>query len=451
MASCASDVIGLTCNNITSAAAVAPGIMNATTDVTSTGGGGSEASPPSTAKLVHAWTYTLLYGYGLPALCIIGFCGNVLNFVVLPRKMKRNMTREGVSATIGLLALAIADLCFCVSAFPSMYLPQSNQYEARGFLLSYRCYSAAVINIFIMTSTWLTIVMATDRYKAICSPFKASRHTSYQQTMVGIALTFLLSAMFNMPVFWRYRVVETTLRDNVTLQYSLYQRNLINTTVDHIYRALWAILGNILPFVLLLTYHRKLATAIVRSTEFGSTTSHNERVNRRRQKDSNRITATLRAIVFMFLILVAPSEIAKVLVALFGGQDVLSNHIYLTIELVTNVTQTVNFSANFILYCIVNKSFRDTARELLFCKRRVTSRHAYSVAEHNDHTSSFRVANGNVNRYNTLRRVNSSSTPEKHNSAPGQRSARVQNTVLLGSCKRTLEQKPEEQQQPVHV
>ena len=169
--------------------------------------------------------------------------------------------------------------------------------------------------------------------------------------------------------------------------YELHQQHLMTSkTVDHVYKLLWALVGNIVPFVLLCFFYNRLTTAISQSTQFNRGTS--QPLSRRKQQDSARITATLNAIVVMFLLLVAPSEIVKEVVSLIQS-DLKSSPVYLTAELITNFMQTINFTANFILYCIVNKSFRAATKQLLCCGR--LQRHdGYNVTQLNDQTSSVR-------------------------------------------------------------
>lgn len=86
--------------------------------------------------------------------------------------------------------------------------------------------------------------------------------------------------------------------------------------------------------------------------------------HRRRHTDTalNSVTATLVSIVVMFLVLVSPSEILKFSFNLAKVDSALSA----VIRDVTNFMQALNFSANFILYCVMNKYFRETLTAM-FC------------------------------------------------------------------------------------
>ncbi|GFN75187.1 FMRFamide receptor [Plakobranchus ocellatus] len=85
----------------------------------------------------------------------------------------------------------------------------------------------------------------------------------------------------------------------------------------------------------------------------------------RRPSDSalNSVTATLVAVVILFLVLVSPSELLKFSIS-YTGASACQERIVLY---VTNFMQVLNFSLNFVLYCAVNKTFRHTLHGLVCC------------------------------------------------------------------------------------
>ena len=150
-------------------------------------------------KQLYEEVYHVLYGYGLPTICACGFLGNVMNLIILAGKhVQRSLGRMEQSANVGLISLAVADMIFCITAFPSTFLPKDMVFTQRGFLSFYACYCAAVINVFIMTSTWLTVTMSTERYLAICHPLKSRKILTMTRTKVAIVMVYILSALFNL-------------------------------------------------------------------------------------------------------------------------------------------------------------------------------------------------------------------------------------------------------------
>ena len=50
--------------------------------------------------------------------------------------------------------------------------------ENLSFQLLYRAYGAAIINNFMLSSTWLTVAMSFGRYLAVCHPLGVLRETT---------------------------------------------------------------------------------------------------------------------------------------------------------------------------------------------------------------------------------------------------------------------------------
>ena len=327
-------------------------------------------------QLVFEKVTYVLYCYGLPIICACGFLGNVLNLVILAgKRIQRSLKHREQSANTCLIALAFADMMFCIMAFPTTFLPSDGRYEYKGFMLYYSVYCAAIINIFIMTSTWLTVSMATERYLAICHPLRSRNFISLQRTKVAIVMVYLLSTVFNLPVFLRYHIKHNKC-GNVTW-YSSDITIILSDNFDHAYRAIWAIVGNLIPLLLLFIFNFCLMREIHKSYAMRKQMNGQTcRIHHYQRESSNRVTITLLAIVIMFFILVAPSEVIKH-VAYLTGSDLSRNYTYLTVEVITNLMQTINFSANFILYCIINRSFRRRMQEMLcFRYRRYNMDHS---------------------------------------------------------------------------
>ena len=66
-----------------------------------------------------------------------------------------------------------------------------------------------LINVFQVSSTWLTVNMALGRYFAICRPLHARGYINARGTRLTVALIFIGATIFNLPRFWHYRAVET--------------------------------------------------------------------------------------------------------------------------------------------------------------------------------------------------------------------------------------------------
>ena len=115
----------------------------------------------------------------VPIICVFGLVGNMLILLILTRKRLKSSC-DGTERTvhIGLTALAVSDFMFCLVVLPhGLFRKEPFEFKTLSFQLLYRAYGAGLINTFLLTSTWLTVTMATSRYLAICHPVpRAPRH-----------------------------------------------------------------------------------------------------------------------------------------------------------------------------------------------------------------------------------------------------------------------------------
>ncbi|XP_061166514.1 FMRFamide receptor-like [Saccostrea echinata] len=328
----------------------------------------STIQPPTPSDLD---AIDILNNYGLPTVCLFGIVGNILNLTILTRrKLRRSLRTVEQAANLCLISLALSDFLFCLFAFPTTFLP-SDHYTEKGFILYYGQYSPAIINVFILTSTWLTVTMATERYIAICHPLNQTLLMTLRKTKLIIIIVYVLSALFNVPVLWRNQVIETVTGNN-TVVYSLKIIPLGHDTMkDTTYRVVWAIVGNFIPLILLVGFNICICRKIHQSYLYRKKFHYDQASS----QDTNvTLTTTLIVIVVMFLILVAPSEIVLHIASILHTEN------YRSIEAVMNFMQSVNFSVNFILYCIISSYFRKTLRHIVCCYWRNHRRDSYRLS-----------------------------------------------------------------------
>ncbi|KAK7114966.1 hypothetical protein V1264_000925 [Littorina saxatilis] len=399
----------------------------------------------------------VIYGFLLPAVCAFGIVGNLLNLTILTRrKLQKSFKTLEQAANLCLISLAVSDLMFCVFAFPTMFLPKDDMYASKGILLLYRVYSTAIINVFIMISTWLTVAMSLERYLAICHPLRQDLYLTTRRIKIVIVLTYILSFIFNIPVLWRYEVQEicpralaeaakaelarirssgvgvssanghvvtefvqalnstvqaavggsgrvvmsnsssrtlsslllgdagvltnvtTTATDAVTLLEQTTERvgfdsDLVafrpnqvflwqSSQLDTVYRILWAVVNNVIPLLLLIYFNVCLCRKIYRSYKMRQ--KFKQEHHSGHENSSHVLTVTLVVIVLMFFILVAPSEIVIHAAIITSTQN---SYTYMSVEAVMNFMQSINFSVNFILYCIISPYFRKTLKYIFCC------------------------------------------------------------------------------------
>ena len=325
-----------------------------------TGSVGDAASYMATVKL---YLVTVVH----PALCVMGLVGNMLNMLVLTRrriKVAMNSDIEKASH-LGLVALAVSDTLYCLTALPDAFLSsQETVYTSKSFILFVTMYGKSIQNIFMRASTWLTVIMATGRYIAICRPLQARYIVEVRATLTAVILSFVVWAILQLPSFWTFHLEEFSCPSGTIYildsGYFVLNKTLL-TTCSYV----WSVLGYVIPVTLLAYCNFHLIQALRQSYRMRKL----YRVHTRRSTDSSQITPTLVAIVCMFIVLVSPSEIVTFYFYSVTGSQLEVHNFIIT---VTNTLHTMNFAFNFVLYCLVNRHFRKTWNSLLCLKQHNT-------------------------------------------------------------------------------
>ena len=121
----------------------------------------------------------------------------------------------------------------------------------------------------------------------------------------------------------------------------------------------WAFTGYFIPVAILAFCNICLISALRESRLLREHATRQSRAGyNRSNRSNNRITLTLVALVFMFLVLISPSEILQFCVDAGLTVDTLPS---VTVAITcTNVLLAMNFAFHFLLYCAVNVTFRRT-------------------------------------------------------------------------------------------
>ncbi len=316
-----------------------------------------------------------------PLFCGFGIVGNILNILVLTRRRMQSGSDSGSerAAFMGLIALAVSDLCYCTSAFPKLFYPtKATIFRSGDPKLFYFLYESYILNSFSKISTWLTVIMAVSRFVAICHPLHARLFVHFKGTVVAISMTFLLWFLLELPECWTHQLITEVCPQEsyIFLELGVFVNN---TKLRLAFQYLWFILGFVVPVCILAFCNIQLIRALRASARMRQEC----RVHGGRQQPGSRITPTLIAIVLMFIFLMTPSEIINFTI------DVLhmESKYEALILVITNLMNTINFSVNFVLYCVVNVHFRSTLVNLLSCCRKADSRRKYAASSYSAITS----------------------------------------------------------------
>uniref|UniRef100_A0A5K4FCZ2 G_PROTEIN_RECEP_F1_2 domain-containing protein n=1 Tax=Schistosoma mansoni TaxID=6183 RepID=A0A5K4FCZ2_SCHMA len=162
-----------------------------------------------------------IVGVSMISVCCIGLVGNFLSLIVLTRRA------IGASTTnTYLISLAIADMFVLIATILTAIKDSRKPVAGRMSWLVWQdapivpraypfCHATAIL--FQVTSVWLTVAFAADRYLMICHPFWAKRWCTMKLAKIIIILIYVFSLIYGIPRYFEYKVFEMYLPLNPTL------------------------------------------------------------------------------------------------------------------------------------------------------------------------------------------------------------------------------------------
>ena len=333
-----------------------------------------------------------LKGVLLPIIGLCGVVGNLLNLVVLSWRYKsRGVDVLEKGALLGLIALAVSDLFFCLGLLPYLYYYTTRtMFYAQSLQMYHQMYAAYYHNLFLRISSWLTLLVALARYVVICHPFQARIFIGLSRIRFAIVFTYIFWILFLLPMLWTYSIQEYTPENSTTMYIVDHGYFAKNHLMKMTFMYMWNIFGFAIPVVIVTYCNIRFIFALRESMKL-----HAASVYSHKGTDWDytvRITTTLIALIVAFVLLVVPSDI------LHFYSDVIEAKAYLAFEVavvVTNILQAINFAFHFLLYCAVNVTFRRTlvglVRKLSWCKDKHPSDQVDMTDLQCDRTSSRRT------------------------------------------------------------
>ena len=290
-------------------------------------------------------------------ICCVGIVGNVSNIVVLRmRRTQVGLDLIGRSAILGLLALAASDLMFCViGVFSGLLLSVASGDLTSGGVVrrhvavvgfAYSMYRGALINVFLFVSTWCITLLSLERYLVVCHPFRSRSYVNARLVIGSRLIVLIVSIAVNMPLFVRFTIRWEQCDENTTCIYSLPQVDRLRQPLMRFHLISWATVGTFVPLAILIFANARLIREVLR-------VKRDEL--RRNGKAIFHVTKTLVVIAISFIVLVCPSMMLDFL----GSHHLVPTGRAFNLALkLTNICQALKFSCNFLLYCTLNRSFR---------------------------------------------------------------------------------------------
>ncbi|EDW50191.1 GM14484 [Drosophila sechellia] len=358
-------------------------------------------------------SYKNMHGYVSLVVCILGTIANTLNIIVLTRREMRSPTNAILTG------LAVADLAVMLEYIPYTihdYILTDSLPREEKLSYSWACFikfHSIFAQVLHTISIWLTVTLAVWRYIAVGYPQKNRVWCGMRTTIITITTAYVVCVLVVSPSLYLITAI-TEYVDQLDMngkvinsipmtQYVIDYRNellsaraaALNATptsaplnetvwlnassfadIDHhlctthaIASALTILSVRLILALLEAKRRRKKLTSkpATPAASNGTKSPANGKAADRprknsktleKEKQTDRTTRMLLAVLLLFLITEFPQGIMGLLNAVLG--DVFYLQCYLRLSDLMDILALINSSINFILYCSMSKQFRTT-------------------------------------------------------------------------------------------
>lgn len=298
------------------------------------------------------------YVYIIPVICSIGFILNIFNLTVLCGPYLK-----GSSYTY-LTALAVADGLTCLIVFPIGFVRCSNCLEettTANLRVFYEIYIyLPLANVTATCSAWITVALSMDRYILTRFPIKGKKLCRIDIARKLIAIIVIIAIGTNISYFLQSHIVNG-MKEPTELSL---------TKGFHAYAWIRATFTKFFPIIFLIALNVMLINAVHKLERRRKSMVMQQTSQMKKQYIQNRLTVMLIAVIFVFLIGSIPITFAHsaIFTAMFGSCSTYTVP-YLTYRLIANILEMLNYTCNFVLYCLLNKKFQKRLCKLFGCSQ----------------------------------------------------------------------------------
>ncbi len=240
----------------------------------------------------------------IPTLSGLGLLGNLLTGIVFCRRLKDKVDMIEYGSCYGFLGLALSDFLFCfVSMLTSFSSGMKMIFINRSLSFYSLIYGGFLKNAFIKCSTAVTVILAIYRHCAVVLRLNSQKYLKPGFVIITIMCSYLFWILLHLPLLWTW---ETKKVKCDTVVFTLLYAGLFaeDHTFQMTFKYIWAIMGFVLPVLLLAYCNAKLILVVQASNKRSrTTTSRRMSVTAGHQL---RMNLTLIAVVVGYFILVLP-------------------------------------------------------------------------------------------------------------------------------------------------
>ena len=235
-------------------------------------------------------------------------------------------------------------------------------------------------------SIWLTVLICTERYLAVCRPLETNAIRSIPRIRVAVFIITIVSILYNVPKFFEFVPTERPIIGTNRTISVITDTNLRRSVV---YRYLYnTVMLSIVVYAVPLCVLTILNTKVIREMRRCADRWHD--LNRRQKKELKASVMPM-CIVAVFLVCGSQSLAVFILDAIFVESYPDWLQVYTA---VVNLLVIINSSLNFVVFYLFGSKFRVLLWHLVKCRtkkaiarnrwnKRITKKDPYSEAETN--------------------------------------------------------------------
>ena len=270
-----------------------------------------EQTDTSDCRLFVFIVYVVIFG----TICMFGLAGNFLSLIVM-------MSERGSHVARFLLeVMAVTDNLFLATAGFAQIVQATLMYFD-NWTHPILAYSAVIVWPLVQTTqmatVWMVVLVAFNRYVAICRPFQAPMLCTRKRVRIQIASILIFVTLYNIPRFFENELVYevSSEGDNFTyLSYnatSLKNNQIYNILYENILYCLFVFLG---PLVILIAMNSCLIKELAAVRR--RLVSQNLPISG--EEDENGLTMTMIVIILVFIICQTPAFFNQLLYIAIGS------------------------------------------------------------------------------------------------------------------------------------
>ncbi|ELT99826.1 hypothetical protein CAPTEDRAFT_226920 [Capitella teleta] len=330
-------------------------------------------------------------------ICCFGFVGNLLSLVAFQRD------RRSPTTTL-LQCLAASDFILLLSVFITDALPYicdfTNNCANPWSVWPYIRYIWILTPTSHMCSIWFVVLIAFNRYWAVCRPHTMARVWHNKRTPFYVCAALFIVIGFNLPRFFEYQIQEEERLNEYNQTITVLVENKTTFGDAFSYKAVYKVmLVNILLIIvpicflvvmttLILRALRKTKRKLKQNKKSAAKQGNGTTPGRKRAQTTNTTRGSTSEITVVLVMVVVVAIVGQTPLALFHFVRYLfefsCGDFVFYLDNISKLLVNINSCINFVIYCLFSRKFRKLLCTTFVCQAMTQVEPSTTVSEEID-------------------------------------------------------------------